>query len=416
MVAGVAGIGSLPFGTGSVGTGADASLVLEDHASIAEGLAVSAPFRVTNATSLSAALVKVDFSGLIDPDHASNFSTANYTIAGLTVLNVDPFGPESVILQTSDQSHISYTVVVNSTAGQIQSPAGDPLNPLHASATFQGNSTLATFVAVAQSRRKLRLTFSQAMLVDAAFIDPANYSVTRFDGSSILIDRIEQVGLDTTRAQVVLGEDLVPFEFYTLQVGASVRTVTNDNVFPDQQLLQLKEVIPRPIRLAGSGFSGEVRGGLLGSPDGQVFFSPAFGASVPNSVIQVESVSVCTRAYDVYAIPSLPDPVLLYTYPPPGGTSSTLGAAGGVLRASAYRLGLALMEVSDRRTETFAAAVDGPAEGLLEEPIDITRASFLNDARWRIFPGTGASLGAFRTADNLTPIGPGPTIGPFAIP
>jgi hypothetical protein len=73
------------------------------------------------------------------------------------------------------------------------------------------------------------------------------------------------------------------------------------------------------------------------------------------------------------------------------------------------------MDLVDRREDNVLAPVDGAPEGLLVEPIDITRAAFLNDARWRLFPGAGGSLGVFRTADNATPIGAGPTTGPFTI-
>jgi hypothetical protein len=411
-----AGFGTLPAGTGSFGTQAVSDLIVSDSATIAEAVFVSVPFKVLTAVSLSTSLVKLDFSGFVDLDHATNFDTTNYTIAGLTVLNVDPFGSsKSVIIQTSTQSNITYTVVVNSTPGQIQGIGGDQLDPLFDSASFLGDVTPATFIAVAQSRRKIRLTFSQLMNVNAAFIDPTNYLIQGFDGSGINIDTIQQAGPDNTRAEILLAEDLVPFKYYTLQISVNVRTVTNEFIFPDRQLLQWKEVIPRPIRVEFDSFSGEVTGGLLGTPAGQVFFSPAFGTSVPNSVIQVDNVSVCTRAFDVYTMPSLPDPQILFTFPAPSGTSGLIGAAGGVLRASAYRLGLAVMNLSDAQEDTLLAPTDGTPEGLLEEPIDITRASFLNDDRWRIFPGTGASLGSFLTADNTTPIGPGPTVGPFPI-
>src|SRR5690606_28618230 len=61
-----------------------------------------------------------------------------------------------------------------------------------------------------------------------------------------------------------------------------------------------------PVRLEFERFSGEVSGGLLGSPAGQVFLSPAFGASPANSVLEIESVAVCTRSSDVYEIPQVP--------------------------------------------------------------------------------------------------------------
>ena len=409
-----AGFGALPAGTGSFGTQEVSDLLLSESVSVSESLTASVPFRVESATSLSKTLVKLDFSGFVDPDHPSNFDLANYTIAGLVVLNVDPLASsKSVLIQTSTQLHTTYTIDVNSTPGVVQGVGGDELDPLFDSTTFLGDATPATFTAVAQSRRKIRLTFSQPMLADSEFSSPANFLLSALTGDGVNLLSIEQIS--STKAQIMLAEDLVPFAIYVLQITSAIHTVTGDSVYPDTATVQWQEVVPKPIRLEVSRFSGEVSGGLLGHPDGQIFFSPAFGLSAPNSVIQVDSASVCTQASDVYRIPSLPDPLVLYTFPAPIGTNAALGAAGGVLRASAARLGLATMVVSDVREDAFPAATDGPATGTLEEPIDITRASFLNDARWRISPGVGASLGAFRTADNQTPIGPGATVGPFAI-
>lgn len=276
---------------------------------------------------------------------------------------------------------------------------------------------IATFTAVAQSTYKVRLTFSEPMTVNAALVNAANYQVTTLDGALVGVVTVAQVGTSATRLELILGDGLAPFIHYSLVVGVAVTTATGGGVAPRRGVFQWKDVVPRPIRIGLSRFSGQATGGLL-SPTGagQVFFSPAFGAPAANSVIEVESLTVCTRGYDVYTLPSIPDPVVLMTFPAPAGSSAVTGPAGGVLRASAHRLGLAEMRVSDVREDTVPAPVEGPAEGLLVEPIDITRASFLNDDRWSTFPATGASLGAFRTADNQTSIGPGPVSGAFPIP
>jgi hypothetical protein len=254
------------------------------------------------------------------------------------------------------------------------------------------------------------------MNIDAIVTDPANYQLTRVDGLPTAIVAIERTGPDFTRIQLTLGQDLTPMGYYSIRLGALIRTAAGSTVSPDRASFRWKKVVPRPIRIAFGSFTGEVTGGLLGSPAGQVFLSPAYGVSVANSTIQVDRVSVCTRAYDVYRPPGIPDPQPLFTFPARPGSSSLIGTLGGVLLASAYRLGQPEMRLTDVREDAVPAPVDGPAEGLLTETIDITRASFLNDDRWRTFPGTGALLGVFRTADNQTSIGPGPTVGPFAIP
>lgn len=54
-----------------------------------------------------------------------------------------------------------------------------------------------------------------------------------------------------------------------------------------------------------------------------VFFSPASEQAAANSVIQIESVDVCTIAYDAYVIPLPVDPPPLFTYGPPFDTGNT---------------------------------------------------------------------------------------------
>jgi hypothetical protein len=376
------------------------------------------PFEVSAAVSLSGVLVRVDFTAPLDLTHAANFNPVNYTIAGLTVLDVDPAGSSSVILHTSTQDSVSYVVVVNATPGRIQAIGADFLDPEHAEAPFDGALIAASFTAAAQSERKVRLQFSEPMAIDAEFTDPANYQLTRLDGHVVPVNSVGQTGPDDTRAQLMLDEDLTPFVHYSVQLGPALRTEAGSAVRPDTALFQWKRSNARPIRLEIGRFTGEVSGGILGTPAGQVFFSPALGTSAANSVVEIESVSVCTRAYDVYTLPGtfgLTNP-WLFTFPASSvGGTALLGAGGGILSGRALRLGLPAIALTDLQTDQFSTAEDGPAEGLLSEPIDITRASFLNDARWRTFPGIGASLGAFTTADNGTPIGPGPVSGPFAI-
>src|SRR4051812_44329915 len=101
-MSGGSGFGSLPIGTGEFGTNVSADdTVISETITVSDAVSAAVPFKVANAISLSASLVKVEFTGFPDPDHATNFDTANYTIPGLTVLNADPFGAsKSVILQT----------------------------------------------------------------------------------------------------------------------------------------------------------------------------------------------------------------------------------------------------------------------------------------------------------------------------
>jgi len=369
-------------------------------------------FEVVAALSLSDVLVRVDFSAALDSTHSANFSPVNYTIDGLEVLGVGPAGSHSALLTTSPQeSEVLYEVVVNSTPGRIMALTADFLDPDHATASFEGAPVRAAFIAAAQSSRKVRLQFNETMS-ESAFADAANFQLHRIDGTVVPIEAVNQTGPDNTRAELTLGASLVGMEYYSVRVGAQALSEAGNVVYPDTALFRWKQALARPVRLSASRFSGEVSGGLLGTPAGQVFISPAYGASVGNSVLQVDRVSVCTTAYDEYRPPPEP-PHHAATFLGPG--TQPLQLEPLVLWGPAHRIGDAVMTLADLREDTTPAPVDGTPEGLLVEPIDITRASFLNDGRWRLFPGTGASLGVFRTADNATPIGPGPTTGPFTI-
>lgn len=408
-MSGEGGFGGGPWGGGAWGgsSGADGDLVVAPElVVIAESLGVSVPFEVVAAASLSATLVRVDFTSFINPAVST---PGLYDIPGLTVVDQDPlFGsPKSVILRTSPQSNTSYTVTVDPSLTSLGSDALDPGNN---TATFTGLAPTASFMAVGQSRRKILLTFSEAMTLNSAFIATTNYEVVSLKGEGLLVTGVHQTGPDNTRAYLTVASDLEPNGYYTVKILPSVTTLSGKFLLPDQVLFQWKEA-RSTIRIPITSFSGEVASGLLGVPAGQAFFSPALDVSVANSTLQVDSVSVCTRAYDVYSIPGIPDPLPLFTWPGPlTGGKSQIGAAGGVLIASAHRLGQAIMAIQNRVSDTMPDADDGPATGTLEEPIDITRASFLNDDRWRTFPGSGATLGAFMLADNLTFIGPGPTV------
>lgn len=417
-MSGFAGFGTTLFGTGSFGTSTgDDSLGDSEVVVVSDALVASVPFRVASVVSLSPTLVKIDFSGFPDPNHMGNFDLVNYSIAGLTISNVDPYGHgKSVILQTSTQSQTLYTAVVNPTPNAVKGLGGDKLDPLLNTGTFQGALAPASFTATLQGRRKIRLQFSEPMNFDARFTARGNYQLVGLDGIGIAITSIGQSGSDNTRGEILLAEDLVPFEIYSLEIGSQVKTVTGRCMFPEDASLEWSERAARRIRVEFDRFSGQAASGPVGARGG-VFFSPAFGASTPNSVIEIESVSVCTRAFDVYTVPAIPDPVPLFTFPGPSlGASALLGAMGGVLRASAHRLGQAEMSLGDSRADALGIPVDAAPVGTLAEPIDITRASFLNDGRWRTEPGTGASLGPFRTADNLTSIGTGPTVDAFSVP
>lgn len=377
---------------------------LEEDLSVSED--VSAGFEVRGSTSLSSTQVQVDFTSSYNPNAAAS-STSSYTIPGLDVLEVFLVASSSILLITSPQN--PDTPYVLTVSEDLLGFGGDPLNPSANTASFEGYSA-TPFIAVAQSAQRVQLTFATEMQVDAAFVDPANYTLARLDGSTLTVGSVEAIGLENRHASLTLENDLSPNNSYTVTVGPDVRTSGDEMVLPATVLFTWTPYAPSPIVLDFERFSGEVSGGLLGQPAGQVFFSPAFEQSAANSILEVDQVSVCTRAYDTYEFPELPDPPILYTFPAPNSpqTSSLLNGTT-ILFAPAERQGLARVNLTYLPEDAYTPPVDGPADAALVETIDITRAGFLNDVRWKTFPADTAEIGVFTTADNLTPIGPGPT-------
>jgi len=163
-----------------------------------------------------------------------------------------------------------------------------------------------------------------------------------------------------------------------------------------------------PIIVKLSSFSGVAQGLFYGASQGRVFFSPAMETAAANSVIQIEEVDVCTKAYDTYKFPALVDPVPLFTYPlNPGVTfSPSLLGAGSVLWAKASRLSEATFDFGYENPDTYGGATSSRAIATISEPIDPTKVSLLNNVYWTLFDGIGHP---FITAANLSPIGPGST-------
>ncbi len=270
---------------------------------------------------------------------------------------------------------------------------------------------IPSIIVAAQSPTKVEVVFSVAMVVDANFLNAANYTITQVEGS-IQVPVLSVVAsgpLPTQRATLEIGTPLESKRYYFLHVASSIISVLGDSTVPNYARFQWKDqttpIFRAPLEIPISDFSGEVQSGILGQPDGLVFFSPAYEDVASTSTIEVEQLSACTLAYDSYEMPNPPDPVPLLTWGP--GIGSVIGPTS-VLWAPYDRLGLPRMDLQyDVKEDPFAHAYDLNLSAVLVETIDITKGGFLNDSRWKTFPGTGATV--FRTAANLSPIGPGPT-------
>ena len=368
--------------------------------------------RVSSAEGLNPYLVRVTFSDLLDFAYAPVLSPANYSIPGLTVTSVAPFTDAAVLLTTTAQASLLYTLTVL----QAQSWTHTSLDPAYNTATFSGFPLTPGYSAAATSSTRVRLVFTHAMLQNVALTDPASYSVTvaATGGASVpILSVVAEQATDVVSVVLLLGASLTSSQFYVSEIlSPAVQTVEGFVPLPKTSVFQWVEdisVLSTGLTVSLSHFSGEVSGGLFGTPAGLVFFSPALNAPVANSVIQVDDVKVCTRAYDTYTFPTLPDPNPLYTYsglPLPAPT--VLGSA--VLWAPFPRLTEARFEVGPyREADTITPPVDTRVTATVAEPWDPAFVSLLNNIAWKQFDNAGTPPEYFITANNLAPIPPGPT-------
>jgi hypothetical protein len=373
---------------------------LDEALTLFEALSVAHQIQVVSASAVNLFEVLVNFSSPLDLTYVPNLDPGNYDIPGLTVFGVTPTLPNQVLLSTSQQLATVYTVTVSS----AKDTAGDFLNPLYASVNFAGFPLPHNFIAAAQSATKIQLIFSVPMQQNAAYTDPASYSLVDLTGTTIPIISTTAIGPSPNqRLEIQTGTDLVPGGYYALTITSpSVLTTLGLSIVPPTSQFRWNEV-RGPIQLKISDFTGEVTGGLLGQPLGQVFFSPSLETAAPTSAIQIDDVAVCTKAFDTYTPPSPPDPAPLYTF----SSNGPAGAIGGaVLFAPWPRLLGAKLDFEQKATDATSLAVTGPAVAILQQPFDPAYVSLLNNSFWTTFNGSGTP---FITANNLAPIPPGPT-------
>lgn len=411
-MSGSGGFGGGPWG-GNPWGGSAKNIQTEiptENVDVTESLLVSAPYKLISAASISPYIVQANFGSALDPTYVPNYDTSSYFIPGLTILDVTehPTLDNAVFLFTEEQLNQSYLLQVLDVLGLY----GDPISPAFSTALFQGSSVPATFEVRAQSSIKLRVTFAAQMNTGSEFVDPTNYTVTSLKGGTLPVLSVAEVLDGTSRkAELILGAELERGVYYSLEIDPAVSTVDGQGLSPSTSLFQWYTYVPGPLTIPFRHFSERATGGLLGESASQVFFSPAYDSPVANSVLQVEAIDLCTRAYDVYTPPDTSSEVpFLYTYTPPSSPeASSIIGPGTVLWAPAEKVGQARIFLADHREDIIPTVVDGPADAVLQETVDITKAGFLNDIRWETAPAATAPLGVFTTAANLAPIGPGPT-------
>lgn len=361
--------------------------------------------RVTGALSINAYRVQVDFTIPLDPNYIPNTLAANYVIPGLTVSAVilDPTGL-FVTLTTSAQTTNLYTVTVQ----QAQDPSGLVLDPAFRTAQFFGYSA-GSYIGAAQSTTKVVLLFSSTLGAAGPTQDAANYRVWDLLDQPIGVVSATLSGpTPYVRVTLQLAQALEPLAYYVVKVGAAVQSDTGRAYVPDTQVIQCPRG-PDSYALPFALFSGEVNGGLLGTPAGQVFFSPALEFAVQGSEIEVEEVKCCTKAFDSYVVPrgiDLAGPALMTwgAQIPDNTLFSGIHQLESKTWAPFPCMGDASLNIADNRSDSLAVPVSGRAVAVLAEVLDPSRGSRTNGF-WTTGPAGGANR--FIIADNLTPIGPG---------
>lgn len=356
------------------------------------------PFGLESAIPLSSTLIRVRYTGLFDPSFLVLLSPSNYTIAPpVGVLGVILESAQTVLLITNNLGTGSYSLTINQGKGYF----GEPLDPSKKTVNFSTVGTGTTsFIAVATGPRRVRLIFERPMLQNAALIDPSQYQILRLDSSTantVISVAPEQIS-NVISVVLTLGSDLTSEQLYAF-VDSGVLDENHGSIFPNRALFHYVRTLLRtsiPIK----DFSGEASGGLLGTHNGLVFFSPALITSTPNSSIQVDEVDVCVRAYDEYQIPKPIDPPTFRTYK--SGLGQTPLNSGFVLYAKFPILIDAQVELN---FDNLADTVASPTDELVDMTLTALPAgrSLLNNKSWRLAAPSRNTSGSSAQVATSTP-------------
>ena len=268
-----------------------------------------------------------------------------------------------------------------------------------------------SYLSVGLTPTRVRLVFSEAMLVNAALSSAASYAVTTMQGVVIAITSVTIEQATHPRSVTLqLGSALHSSGWYQVELVGAVQSEAFVAPTPVKTWFQFLQPDAN-FNVRRDQFTGEQQGGLFGTPAGLVFFSPALLTAIPNSVIQVDSVQCCSTAYDQYNWPQPVDPQPFFTWSATA-LQTTIGQAGVALWAPFPRLVDARFEIrfpAGNLTDQVPTAEDCSVTCTLVARWDLTKVSLLNSTAWRTFDNVGEPPSYFRTADNTAPIAPGTT-------
>jgi hypothetical protein len=371
-------------------------------------------FGLASAVALNGTHVQLTFNSLVDFTYPAILNPANYSISPtLTIITVEEGDAAGVVLTTSPQDNVLYTVTV----AAARSTFGTLLNPSLNTATFAGFSRVPGYFAVATSATRVRVVFGQVMLNDSNLSSSSSYTIEDLNGNPLsVVSATPEQATNPQSVVLTLGSNLGESDFYVCTVSSAVHTTTGLGVLPPTsvfQWLQGNNQFQVPLNV----FTGEVSGGLFGTPDGLVFFSPSLNVAAPNSIIQVEEVDVCTTAYDTYVVPAPIDPTVLFTYG--GGIVPTPSPDPYLLNQCVlwapfprnFEAQIILGFTGAANQDGYDGAVDTSCSILMQQQWALGYVALLNDPAWYLLPKLSPLQSVppmFITAKNLSPIPPGP--------
>jgi hypothetical protein len=359
--------------------------------------------------ALNGTHVQVVFTETLDSTFSTILLPSNYLLSPtLTVFSVEVTSGNEVVLTTSPQTNILYTITV----AAARSTYGTLLNPLENSATFTGFPLGLGYFALATSSTRVRAIFSSVMLNDASLSNPANYSITDFSGNALtLVSAEPEQAINPISVVLTLSAPLNEGYFYVCNVNSNIHTATGLNVLPSTSVFQWVSTV-KQVSVPLSRFTGEVIGPPFGNPAGLVYFSPSLNVDTPNSIIQIEDVSVCTTAYDTYYPPNPRETskIPLFTYSPNEPSPDPYLLNQCVLWTPFPKLSDVMLDLEDMEEDFFQPPVDTSCSVLIKQQYALGYVSLLNDPAWYIFDNKhGTSVPpTFILAKNLSPIPQGP--------
>jgi hypothetical protein len=364
------------------------------------------PFEVVQVTPLTTSKLKVQFSAPLDFSYAPNLTSLNYTIPSLTVIQVTQSTYNSVILDTTPFVGSNYQLTVITAKSVFESTlTGQTFN-------FSGVVTPVRLKVAATHPRRVRVTFDRPMPLSGFLINPSSYALTDYQNvvNPILTVTPEQQG-DPTSLLLTLLNDIEDTHWYHFNVSPTLLAHSGLPLSPRDYTFQWNaRTLQTEIR--ENLFTGEYTGGILGQHAGLLFFSPSLEVPSTNSIIQVEDVSVCNKAYDTYVMPQPVDPAPLFLWAP-GISLENTQLNSSVVWGGPFRLNEISIALGQTEEDTATQAVDGRCVVTLQEEYDPTYVALLNNSHWRLFDNSSPT---FICANNLGPIPPGTTTTVILVP